>query len=373
MLDNLEEWLLENGGLAIQLRMYSLQNSSRAENETDNAVSALLDLDEVHFILNYLDGFQTPDMDRKTLEHLIHYYKDTCIDNFFPSIMDMGFRAGIPIFDDKMVSAANTFKYLFARANEVVPSYGYTLMLHRFFFMSGYLFPEVIESIENRLSAIHKAAKENIFDIYQDDRKLPKKPKIWADVGVLKDELNPFSFYAEKPLPTIYDIWSLAYYSDICTSQTKAQKINDIVEYILDTKFQSIREGYGLIWVKSRRIYHACGWSPTLPLYEIEGCPTQSAPFPVLDYLDFMSHFRAAIKSSWFHNCLNHFEQYKTKKGTYIFPKKYLHKKYIDKVFLNEKNLHLKRDERELLKRELVSTMKMVEIYRRVNFTEGPY
>lgn len=366
LLNNLEEWLLENGGPAIQLRMSALQNSSNVEKDTDHAVSALLDIDEVHSVLNYLDGFQTPNRDKKTLEHLIHYYKDTCIENFFPLIMDMGFHAGIPIFDEKMSSVKDLFRYLVALANESVHCYNYTIMLHRFFFMSGFSFPEVIASMEDRLDAIHKVAQEKLFDIYQDDRKLPKKPPVWADVGVLKDELNPFSLNVEKPLPTIYDIWSLAYYTDTCTDMEKAQKINDIVAYIFDPEFQKIREGYGLIWVESRRRYHACGWSPTLPFYEIEGHPAQSVPYPLLDCLDFMSHFKTVHQSKWFHDCLNHLEQYKTEKGTYIFPKAYLHKKYIDKAFLNEKNLSLKRNERELLKRELVSTMKMVEIYRRI-------
>jgi hypothetical protein len=79
-----------------------------------------------------------------------------------------------------------------------------------------------------------------------------------------------------------------------------------------------------------------------------------------------MSHFEIARKSKWFHDCLNYFEQFKTEKGTYIFPKEYLHKKYIEAAFLKEMNMSLKRNERELLKRELVSTMKMVEIYSRI-------
>lgn len=325
----------------------------------------MLEVDEVHSVLNYLDGFQTSYGDNKTLEYLIHSCKDICIENFFPLIMDMGFRAGIPIFDEKMAPVRDLFRYLFAFANESEHCYNYTLMLHRFFLMSGFLFPEVIESIESRLDAIHKIAKESQFDIYQDDSKLPKNPKIWADVGVLKDELNPFSISADKPLPTIYDIWSLAYYTDTCTDPEKAQKINDIVTYILDPEFQKIREGFGLIWIKSRRTYHSCGWSPTLPLYEVEGRPAQSGPYPLLDYLDLMSHFKAVLNTKWFHDCLNHLEQFKTNKGTYLFPKEYLHKKYIGKAFLNETNLSLKRSDRERLKRELVSTMKMVEILKR--------
>lgn len=368
MINQLENWLLEQGGPAIRLRMSALKNSnhSHLEDDINHSVSALLDINEVHSILNYLDGFQTPDRDKKTLEHLIHYYKDTCIENFFPMIMDMGFKAGITIFDEKMAPVKNLFKDLFSLANESTHCYNFTLMLHRFFFMSGCLFPEVVESLEKRLNAIHKVATENLYDIYQDESKLPKKPQVWAEIGVLKDELNPFKETAEKPLPTIYDIWSLAYYIDLCSDPEKTKKMNDIVTYVLSPEFQKIREGYGLIWVEDRRIYHACGWSPTLPLYEVEGRSTQSCPYPLIDYLDFMSHFKVAHESKWFNDFLYFFEQFKTENGTYRFPKEYLRKKYVDKAFLNETNMSLKRNERELLKRELVSTMKMVEIYRRI-------
>ncbi len=368
MLNVLEDWLLEQGGPAVKLRMSNLHNSNVLGIDVANSVSALLAIDDVHTILNYFDGFQTLNRDKKTLEHLIHYYKDTCIENFFPLIMDMGFKVGIPIFDEKMVPVKDLFKYLYAYSNEGDHCYFYSLMLHRFFFQSGCLFPEVVETLEKRLDTIHAIAKEMVFDIYQEESNLPKKPQIWNDIGVLKNELNPFRLSASKPLPTIYDIWALAYYSNLCTVPEKVQKVNDIVRYVLDPEFQKLREGYGLLWVKDRRIYHMCGWSPTLPFYEKESRPIQSFPYPLLDYLDVMSHFEISHKSKWFQDCLSHLEQFKTENGTYIFPKEYLHKKYIEKAFLSEANMSLKRTERELLKRELVSTMKMVEIYRRLNW-----
>ena len=360
----LENWLQEHGGSAIQLRLCSINGS---KNESLNAISTLLDIEEVHSLLNLFDQFRTSGRDIKALEHLIHSYRDTCIDNFFPIIMDLGFKAGVDIFDQKITSVADTFKYVFSLKNESTHCYNYTLMLHRYFFISGYIFPEVIESLENRLNAIHKSAKEKIFEIYQDSSKLPKKPKVWTEVGVLKDELNPFKITAQKPLPNIYDIWALAYYVNMCKDKAIINKINDIVAYILEPAFQNIREGYGLLWVKERRIYHACGWSPTLPLYDDKSNYIRSGTFLNLDCIDFMSYFKTVHKSKWFQNCLRHLEQYKTEKGTYIFPKEYLHKKYIDKAFLNDKYINLKRNERELLKRELVSTMKMVEIYNRIN------
>ena len=78
----LKEWLLQNGGPAILLNVELSENKSR--DIAKNAVSHLLGIPKVNAILNYLDEFQTQSRDKKTLEHLIHYYKETCIDNFFP-------------------------------------------------------------------------------------------------------------------------------------------------------------------------------------------------------------------------------------------------------------------------------------------------
>jgi len=352
-MNQLENWLLEQGGPAIHLRLSGGANK--------DAISALLDMEEVHAILDYFDGFNTQERDKKTLEHLVHYFKEPCIYFYFPFVADLGFRAGVPVFDEKMEYVAEIFRYLDAYAAEYEYCYYHPIMLHCFFFIAGYTYPEVIASLEQRLDAIHTSAKERIFDIYQDDSKLRKKPQSWADVGVLKDELNPFSKFVEKPLPTVYDIRALAYYQDMCSSPDKRAKINDIIAYILEPKFQEIREGYGILWVKDKRIYQACGWSPTLPLYKTPNNPAHVL-YGLLDYLPFMSKFEIARQSKWFADCLQYLDQYKTESGTYLFPKEYLHKKYVDKAYLSEANMALKRNERDLLKREIVSTMKMVEI-----------
>ena len=84
-----------------------------------------------------------------------------------------------------------------------------------------------------------------------------------------------------------------------------------------------------------------------------------------------MSNNKTVQKSKWFKSCLNLVEQYKTKNGTYIFPKEYLHKKYIDQAFLSESNMRLKRNEREILKREIIGTIKMIEINKKLGNRYG--
>ena len=372
------QWLLENGGPAIQLRLSALQNS--IDKDTENAVSELLEIDNVRTILNYFNAFQTQNRDTKTLEHLIHYYKENCLETFFPQVMDLGFRAGIPAFDEKMPSVAAVFKHVYRiandQANEPISGgerqacFSFSIMLHRYFFSFSYLFPEVVESLDVRLNKIYNAANEKTFVIHQDESKLPKKPPIWADLHVLKDEMNPWKVTAEKPLPMWFDVWALAYYKDKCTDSETIRKINEIVAYILTSDFQKVSAEGALLYVKEKRIYHANGLGLTLPLYETENHDTTANPYiqgNPLWFVDIMSHFETARVSKWFYDCLNHLEQFKTEKGTYIFPKEYINKKYIDKAFLNKVNISLKGNAREQVKRELVSTMKIMEIYKRIN------
>lgn len=373
----LENWVLEQGGPSFKLRIHN-RNEDKSQIDIEKTVSMLLKLDEVNIALDFLDAFKIQLRDKKTIEHLVHFYKDTCIDNFFGRLISLGFRAGIPIFDIKFQPVIKLFLDLLSEDKDYC--YYYALMLHRFFFIAGYTHQAIIESMIQRMNAIHKSAKERIFDIYQDGSNLPKAPKQWLDYGVLKDDLNPFSKEARKPLPTIYDISALAYFPDEYKNSEIQKKIDDIVEYILDPEFQKIPEYYGLLWDKSKRRYYACGWGPALPFYENFDRPKHISVYSILNYLSIMSNFKAARKSKWYINCLNYVEQFRTEKGTYIFPKEYLDGKNScpgsisnvliinvkpDEAFLSETNMKLKRNEREILIRELVSTLNMIEINKK--------
>jgi hypothetical protein len=246
--------------------------------------------------------------------------------------------------------------------------------------MAGCTHKSIIDSTLHRIDAIHKTAIAKIYDIYEVGVKLPKPPKQWINRGVLKDNLNPFSKEAANPLPTIYDISALAYFPEEFIDDDLQQKIDDIIDYILDPRFQQLPDYYGLIWDKSKGRYYACGWAPILPLYEGNDRPRHISEYSVLYYLSIMSNFKTARKSKWYKNCLNYIEQFKTEKGTYIFPKEYIDGKNScpgsisnliitgikpDEAFLSEESMKLKSKEREALLRELVSTWNVIEIHRK--------
>lgn len=353
---DLKNRLLEQGGPAVLLRIHAAQPGHIHKDCCEKAVSELLKMEEVSALLSLLDGCSTNVPDKKTLEHFIHSYRESCIDQFFPRLMDLGFRAGMPAFDEKMQPLRELFNYLLTKNEDYC--YYYRIMLHRFFFMAGYKYPEVITSMQQRLDALYKSANERIFEIYRDESILPKKPKQWTQIGVVKEALDPFSQSAHKPLPTIYDIAALAYFPD--KKPENRAKIDTIIAYILAPEFQKIREGYGLLWDKEKRVYRACGWSPTLPL--CEDAELSSHFGHVLDVLLILSKFEAAKKSRWVGNCTDYLKRYRTQRGTYLFPRAYLGRKYSANAYLSMANLTRKRAEKECILREVVSTLIMVEI-----------
>lgn len=96
----LKEWLIENGGPSILLHIERDRNKDKMfEN---GLISKLLEIEDIKKLMSCMDQFIPQPRENKALEHLLHYYKETCIDHFFPRLMETGFRAGIPEWDEKM-------------------------------------------------------------------------------------------------------------------------------------------------------------------------------------------------------------------------------------------------------------------------------
>jgi len=370
-------WIYSNSGPAIRLRLSRKCMIDLSEEEKQSYVSELEKMEEVTKALHYFDAFCDVPIENKPLEHLIHYYKDICIDQFFPVVSDLGFYSGIRIFDEKMQYVADTFQRLLKSDFNFCHTYSH--MLHRFFTMSGCITEEVYDSLRKRMELLHLAAKNMQFDIYQDATKLPKPPEQWLNRNVLKDNMNPFSAAADNPVPNIYDISALAYFRKHCREEDNIKKIEDIAAYVLSDEFQQLPEYYGLIWNKDRRIYHACGWAPHMPDF---GDNREIANRTLINYLQMMSNFDSALKSDWFKKGILFLEKYKTEKGTYLFPKEYLWSRVLcpagasdflglnikcPTAFLSGEALGLKRKERELLLAEMIGTINVLELKQKMN------
>ena len=99
------DWLLENGGPAIQLRKAEEVGEDLTSREFAPFISELLEIETVQQILGYLDAFsilEQTEVSKKTIHDLVHCYRETSLENFFPRLLSLGFRAGMPVLDEKM-------------------------------------------------------------------------------------------------------------------------------------------------------------------------------------------------------------------------------------------------------------------------------
>ena len=345
--NQLYDWLLENGGPSVHLML--------GEGNIDEHINKLMGLEKVRSVLDYLDGFRTEERDRKTIEHLIHFYKESSIENFFPILMHYGFRAGMGVLDDRIEPLRKLFKYMLENS-EYGTNYGYCLMIHQCFFWAGYNFKEISESFVRRLHKLHINAVNKEFNIYDDSIGIPRIPKAFEGRRAVKRELNPFDLNAEKPLPTIYDIRAMAQWKKISNDNHELVMIEDIINYIMKPEFQSLPEGYGVVWTVKAKRYHACGWSPSLPFHPNSSRNEKSNYYSDLPYMESMSHFDFIKGSDWFLSGLERYKQYRTETGTYIFPADMIRSKYAQEAFLSNTNMTLKSNMRREKFREVFST-----------------
>ncbi|MEN6313341.1 MAG: hypothetical protein ABFD25_03725 [Clostridiaceae bacterium] len=330
--NQLIEWLMENSGPIIKHRTATeLMNVTVCSDELTND---LLNIEKVKSLLLRLDDYGPITVVDSHMLNKIHN-KDGA-ESIVAELLDFGLRSGIgqldlrlQVFrqyvDNDFVSKALSTPYI----DNV--STGWAIFIAgiftSYFIRGGYRYEEVINYAKIRLNLLYRAASENTLNIYLSDSELmkyPKRPQIWCTTPVIRPEYDPCC--NDKPLPNKHDIYTLAYYPKDLADEETEDKINRIIEFILDEKYQSLH--YGLLWYKANRRYYMSGWSPTLPCFfnfenEYELCI-------LLFYMDLMSHFKAAQHSKWFQNCLDYLEQFRMVDGTYCFPKSFFrYKEYV--------------------------------------------
>ncbi len=351
------EWLLENGGPAVRLQVATNLDEGYSDRETENAVSELSGIEEVGQLLCYLDPFRAldqPTVDKKLAHDLIHCYRETSLENFFPRLLELGFRAGMPLFDEKM----QYLRAVFPKIGAVGPIYGWVIC--ECFFKAGYAPDEMVTHMRQRLDALQYAAREQIVDIYFQEDALRGLPTQWKWKRIIKHALSPYT--GTTPLPNVHDVAAFAYYPPACLDAETGRKIDTLVQYVLLPDFQMLPEGYGFLWYPERRICLSSGWSPTIPYFQGFERPRNYNDWHFLNYLDMLARFPLVHSSEWFKTSLHRLEQHRTNKGTYLIPEIYLHHKIIEPAFLSKANQKLKRSEKKVLAQEVFSTLFVLKI-----------
>ena len=243
----------------------------------------------------------------------------------------------------------------------------------------------------------------------------PASPKAFRKKRFLKPELTPDG---EVRLPYIHDLYALAHFPDNARDAATARKIDTIIRYVLDPRYQTLGDGYGYLRERHDQHTHhyAIGWSAHLPVCAkrtpeggmtvlgwggdpscgtaAPGCggaapaaprttPTRRDPTSasaselpavtpptgferarVVQRMELMAHFPAARETRAFQDCLAHLEAHRTDRGTYLFPRDYLREQQSG-YWVTGAYMALEDNRRSPHAIELESTFRMLTIKRR--------
>ncbi len=360
IINNLQ-WLAQNGGPAIKLRLMNEGLLEKNTYDVNELAAELLQIEKVNTALSYFDQFKEfrsiPD---RELWGLVHNTYENCFEVFMFFFINLGFRAGIAVFDEKVEIMRPVYTYLM----KTYPFHGLNIIM--LLLRAGYYFDDMEEHIVKRIDDIHKVAVKQEFDFYETDISKIRQANKWKDKVILKDIYNPY--VGELPLPISYDVELMLFYSSISRNDNTKRKIDDIMSYILDPRYQKTKGYYGWHWDDTNKTYHATtsGWP--LPQYDSD------EPKANLLLLEKVSYSPVICNSEWFRKSIDNLENYKTERGTYITDHfdyvstakpssaSIFCSAFIDKIVLPT----IKRNDRKQLAYELCSTFYVAMLEKRL-------
>ncbi len=368
---DLVNWLLEEGNPVIRWRVAREIVGDHPREAADQLLNSMLGQPDVQtwlgrLTLDPLNG-KLADRNEETLRMLgwmVHGSFDRCLENVLGKLAEFGLAAGIDSLDDKMLPLMDIFRwggdwdrdafYQYAWEHLVVSIFAWGLL------RMGYRPDEYMkEYLRQYLEHVHRIARDAVFDIYADDVELVGLPKAWEGKEVMKQEIME-----NYKLPSIHDMYLLAHYPLELLDERAEGMIADVVSYVLDPRFQALRDGYGYAWIKERNTCYSWGWSPHLPGYHGFGQKGVSIAM-LVQRLELMAHFPSARQTSWFLGCLDHLEGFKTDQGTYRFPASYLRES--QGYYVSGYHMGLGENRRRKNGLEIESTFRMLKIRSVIN------
>ena len=316
-MDNLQ-WLIENGGAAIKLRMIDEGLLDKKNYNVNELANELLQIEKVKTALTYFDPFAY-NHPLNELWIMIHNYEEYRFENFIRFFIAYGFRKGISAFDDKIEYMRQTYVILMDALH------GGERTVIKNLLQAGYYYDDMEKCAVTRLDKIHKITEMQAFDFYEEDITKIRNPNnpAWKDKLIVKDKYNPYEYnpdsgIGEFPLPLSHDIeLLLSIYKYIKDGKIK-NRIDDMIEYILDPRYQTANGREVWHWSPVKKVYHAGGEGLSLPIFD--SIETGIENYNALHTIDMMSRSPVVLKSNWFEKVMNYLEKYRTGQGTYLFP-----------------------------------------------------
>jgi hypothetical protein len=344
------DWLLQNGGPVVRY----LAASEQGRHATVNASSLqneLLGSGPVKYWMKCLTG-------SAVLNH-IHGSRDICFENAMGKLTLYGLRKGMGDLDRR---CAPYLGWLRRSLNEKRPTAIFVLhqaIIAAWLAVGGYLSEQpVVDFVLRRLSTIFDFVEEDDFSIYADRAEHKRIPAAFERYPLVDPDLYIDGNFA---LPWIHDIFAFRALKAYLDDNDVTERIERIICYILDERYQKFHEGYGIVLTGNNQ-YNVTGWNVWLPCFDglhassfKKGCLVQR--------LELMSHFRTARSSRWFTDNLNMLEEFENESGRYVLSKNYLREKK-SSYFVTGGHMGLGENRRRSVALEIESSFWMLGIMK---------
>jgi hypothetical protein len=283
----------------------------------------------------------------------VHNADDHCLENSMHKLVSFGIKE----IDDIRIQEANKFILDHLQQNSENPDFfnsvNQTIAASWLAYM-GYEDKIINDILLERINKVYEFTKEKKYDIYIRPNGYPAIPtsrKMHQFVNPALYENNIWR------LPPVHDIFA---YSNLPKKLAKnsdlLKKIDIIIEYIIDAKYQKLYPGYGLMLVPPNK-YYSMGWSVHLSGYKKDDPPGLSG---LLWCMELLSKFTKARETKWFKRNLQHLSKYECN-GIYSFPKEYLNESK-RKYYVGGGHMGLGEDRKNKLWNKIESTAWMLRI-----------
>ena len=325
------DWLLENSGPIVRWRTATELCGDFPGSEAERLARELLATSPVLEWLSRLTlgDFPAPldALDASTLGRLgglVHGSKATCLENVLGKLAEFGLRAGMPGLDERALPLMRIFRWRADWQHDATFQHAWETLVKSVFAWGllrlGYTPDNPMQDfLLEHLQVCHKIARDQVYDLYADEAELVGLPKAWAGKPIIKQEVM-----ANYWLPYIHDLFVFAHFPAALLDAHARGMIDDLVAYVLDPRFQALREGYGYAWIKERHTCYGWGWSPHLPGFQGFRSLPQSKTTPLISRLELLARIPSGRQSEWFKAALVHLEGFRTSQGLYRFPANYL-------------------------------------------------
>lgn len=194
---------------------------------------------------------------KKTLPGL-HGSFDACFENACGKCLQFGFTIQDSLFKEALEPYHEWFLTLPPKSSEMSFSYDFYRNLLAFhLFRAGYDDKDIIDTLQFRIRQVYDFVLQDRYDIYISADGFPAMPKNFQK----KPFVDPALFQNGMSIfPNIHDMLAFrSYYQKMATLEEK-EMIHLIVKYIADPRYETIQDGYGVMFAPPRS-YYGIGWS----------------------------------------------------------------------------------------------------------------